>query len=119
MPTDNKRDFATWMNFGGGTAIAACVAASARRAGYPDMGAAIAWVLASRPTESHFAPEMQTRSLTTAAMLLALTDPGAARQLLRDIESRAGLEPLGLAEVAGHNWYTAWAAPPTRGMREN
>lgn len=109
MPTDKERDFASWVSFGGGMGVAASVAVTARRAGYGDMSAAIAWVLASRSTESHFTPEMQTRSLTTAAMLLALTDPGAARQLLRDIESRAGLEPRGLAEVAGNNWYTAWA----------
>ncbi len=45
----------------------------------------------------------------TAAVPLALIDPGAARVLLQQLEDRSGLEPARLAEVAGQDWLRAWA----------
>ena len=109
MPIDRPEEFASYTYFGAGTASAAWIAACARRAGYPDMDSVMARVMAARPAGHLRDPSMEIESSTIAAAALALTDPGAARQVLRDIEVRSGLGPVELARVAGRRWLSAWA----------
>ena len=114
MPVDQPREFDSWTYFGGGAGSAAWIAACAKRAGYPDMAGAVARVLASRPSDGHRDPSMEAQSLTIAAAVLALTDPGAASRILRDLESRSGLRTRDLGQVTDRRWLMAWAlADPT------
>jgi hypothetical protein len=73
------------------------------------MDSVIAGVLATRATGPHQDEKTEVRAAVAAAAVLALTDPRAARQVLRDIESRSGLDPAELAKVAGDRWLMAWA----------
>jgi hypothetical protein len=75
------------------------------------MAGAVARVLAARPSDRHSDPLTEVQSQAIAAAILALTDPGAARQILRDQETRSGLRPSELARVAGRDrrWLMAWA----------
>jgi hypothetical protein len=52
---------------------------------------------------------MEAQSESIAAAILALTDPAAARQILRDVEVRSGLRPAELSRVVGRHWLMAWA----------
>jgi hypothetical protein len=110
-PLDHSEAFQSWVYFGGGTASAGLIAANARRIGYPDMESVVMRVLASRPTGrgAFDDPAMQTQSVTIAALILALTDPAAARELLRQIEFQSGFSPADLTKVAGRHWLQAWA----------
>ena len=92
-------------------AIAARVAACARRIGYPDMDSVIVRVMAARPGDRRDASSDRARlieSLTTAAVPLALIDPAAARTVLEQVESRSGLDPATLWNTR-EPWLTAWA----------
>jgi len=109
LPVDRPEGFESWVYYGGGTGAAAWIAACARRADYPDMAGAVARVLASRPSGRNRDPSMEARSLASAAAALAITDPRAARQILRAVESRSGLGPADLARVADRHWLMAWA----------
>jgi hypothetical protein len=109
MPVDRPEDFQSWTYFGGGAGAAAWTAVCAKRAGYPDMAGAVARVLASRPSDRHRDPSMEAQSQAIAAAVLALTDPGAARQVLRDLEARSGLRSAALSRVADRRWLMAWA----------
>jgi len=106
LPLDRPGDF---VGFGGATLPAAWAAAHARRAGYPDMASVIARVLATRSADPHQDAATQIRSATAVAAVLALTDPGAARQILDGIESRSGLDSAQLALLARDRWLMAWA----------
>jgi hypothetical protein len=110
-PLDHPEAFQSWVYFGGGTASAGLIAANARRIGYPDMESVVMRVLASRPTGrgAFDDPAMQTQSATIAASILALTDPAAARELLRQIELQSGFSPADLSKAAGRHWLQAWA----------
>jgi hypothetical protein len=91
-------------------AVAARVAACARRIGYPDMGGAILRVMAARPTESRGASGDRSRRLQRlleAAIPLALLDPSAARSVLDQVEARGGLDPATLWNTR-EAWLTAW-----------
>ena len=81
----------------------------ARRLGHPDMPNVVARVLATRGTGPRQAPAHRIRSETLAAAALALTDPEAARHVLRAIESRSYLDASTLGRLAGEHWLTAWA----------
>jgi hypothetical protein len=81
------------------------------------MDSVIARVMASRPTRQRDAA-MEIQSQTIAALALALTDPGAARQILRDLEARSGLDAAELAKVAGDRWLSAWALADPSHARE-
>ena len=109
IPLDQPRAFQSWTYFGGGAGAAAWAAACARRAGYADMGGAVMRVLASRASDRHSDPSMEAQSQTVAAAILALSDPKAASQMLRDLELRSGVRRDGLARMAGRNWFLAWA----------
>ena len=109
MPVDRPEDFQSWTYFGGGAGSAAWAAVCAKRAGYPDMAGAVARVLASRPSDRHRDPSMEAQSQAIAAAVLALTDPGAARQVLRDLEARSGLRSAEVGRVADRRWLMAWA----------
>jgi len=106
LPFDKPGEFT---GFGGATLAAAWVALHARNAGYPDMESVIARVLATRGSDLQHDAATQVRSTIAAAAVLALTDAGAARQILRDIESRSGLDSAQLAGLAGDRWLMAWA----------
>jgi hypothetical protein len=108
LPFGQAHQFDSWTYFGGGAGAAAWVALCARRAGYSDMVEAVAWVLAARPADANADPSMEAQSQTIAAAILALTDPGAARQILRDLEARSGLRPAELAKLADRRWLMAW-----------
>jgi hypothetical protein len=112
VPVDRPEVFQSWMNFGGGLAAAAHIAASARHAGYPDMDSVIMRVMASRTSPGILGfsdPGIEITMATTAAVPLALVDPGAARMLLTQIEARSGLDSSKLVEVARFDWLRAWS----------
>ena len=69
----------------------------------------IAHVLATRGTDPHPDTASQVRSAVAAAAVLALTDTVSARQMLRDIESRSGLDSARFAGLAGDRRLKAWA----------
>jgi hypothetical protein len=111
FPIDRPEVYRGWIHFGGAMMAAAKMAACARHAGYPDMHGAVMRVMATRvglgERDAHD-PALEIRSATMAAVPLALVDPGAARVMLGQIEARAGLDPVKLAEVAGDDWLRAW-----------
>ncbi len=109
VPVDRPQEFESWTYFGAGTGSAAWVAVCAERAGYPDMAGVVARVLASRPSDRHRDPSMEAQSQTIAAAILALTDPSAGGQILRDLETRSGLRSRELRRVADRRWLMAWA----------
>ncbi|MGP0068023.1 MAG: carboxypeptidase regulatory-like domain-containing protein [Isosphaeraceae bacterium] len=109
---DQRRVYDRFINSGGMTASAAQIAACARQAGYPDMNSVIMRVMTARlnPFGSGIQdPRWQIRASTMAAARLALVDPGAARVLLQQLETRSGLDPARLAELADRDWLRAWA----------
>jgi 5-hydroxyisourate hydrolase-like protein (transthyretin family) len=106
LPLDRPGEF---NGFGGAMLSAAWVAAHARDARYPDMESVIARVLATRGTGPDQGAATQVRSAVAAAAVLALTDPGAARQVLLDIESRTSPDPVQRTRLAGDRWLMAWA----------
>jgi hypothetical protein len=110
LPVDRPEAFRSWSNFGGGMAVAAHIAVAARHAGYPDMDSVLMRVMAARPGSDArgFAdPATEIRMAATAAVPLALVDPGTARVLLEQLESRGGLDPARLVEVSGQHWLRA------------
>jgi hypothetical protein len=75
------------------------------------MQSVIMRVMAARPTGERGAFSDRTtliRSLAVSAVPLALVDPGAARTVLEQIESRGGLDPATLWN-SRDPWLTAWA----------
>ncbi len=100
-----------WMRSGDEMTVAARVAICARRIGYPDMEGAIMRVMAARSgglgqLAGNRAGFVQ--GMATAAAHLALSDPGAARTVLEQIEERPGLDPASLPQ-ARQPWLMAWA----------
>jgi protocatechuate 3,4-dioxygenase beta subunit len=73
--------FRSWTYFGGRCALAALAVHRAKEIGYPDVSALVARTLALRPTEA----DGRERHLLQCAGLLALTDPGMARDVLAGI----------------------------------
>jgi hypothetical protein len=92
-------------------AAAAHVAVAARYAGYADMDSILMRVMAARPgadAGGFHDPATEIRMAATAAVTLALVDPGAARVLLEQLGSRGGLDPARLVEVSDQHWLRAW-----------
>jgi hypothetical protein len=110
LPIDRPDTFESWSYFGGGMASAGWVALCARRIGYPDMESVIMRVLAARSAGRNIHdPSMQIESSATAATILALIAPAAARDVLMQVEQRSGLERAELQRIAGRHWLEAWA----------
>jgi hypothetical protein len=87
------------------------VALCARRIGYPDMESAIMRVMAARPSDTRDASSDRTRlvrSITISAVPLALIDPGAARTVLEQVQSRSGFDPATPWSVR-EPWLIAWS----------
>ncbi len=96
---------------GGELAAAARIAACARRIGYPDMESVIMRVMAARrgdTSRSSTDRDSLIRYLAISAVHLALTDLGAARSILEQIEARGGIDPVTLGN-AREPWLQAWA----------
>lgn len=110
-PVDRPDQFQSWTYYGGGPGVAGSAVACARRAGYPDMAGAVARVLAARSSDGFRDLSTAARTQTIAALILALTDPAAARQMLHTLEERSGLSPAELGKVADadRHWLMAWA----------
>src|SRR5262249_15645847 len=83
---DEPEEFRSWSNYGGPMVVPARVAGLAHEIGYPDMEIVIARVLAVRQSSRYESPARVTESHLATAMILALTDPTTARQILRGIE---------------------------------
>jgi hypothetical protein len=110
MPLDQPDRFARLTDLGAGTASAAWIAACARRAGYSDMDSVIARVMATRfAGRRRMDATEKIQAATIAAEVLALTDPAAARQILRDLDARTGWGAAELGKVARDQWLVAWA----------
>jgi hypothetical protein len=118
LPAEQPHKFQSWTYFGGATGAAAWLAACARRAGYSDMASAVAWVLAARPAAADRDPSQDAHSQTIAAAIVALTDPGAARQILGDLETRSGLPPAELGKLADRRWLMAWVLADSKHAEE-
>jgi hypothetical protein len=109
MPVDQAQEFQSWTYFGGGPGEAGWTAVCAKRAGYPDMAGAVYRVLAARAADRYRDPSMDAECQTIAAAILALTDPKAASQMLRDLELRWGQPRHELGRTVGRRWLMAWA----------
>ncbi len=109
LPVDRSQEFRGWTYFGGGAGEAGWTAACAKRAGFDDMSSAVFRVLAARPSDRNADPSMDAECQTIAAAILALTDPKAASQILRDMELRWGQRLGELGRIAGRRWLMAWA----------
>jgi hypothetical protein len=108
---DQQDRFAQYALSGGETSRAARVAICARRIGYPDMESVIMRVMAARHNESHgwrSDHDNALASLAVSAVPLALVDPGAARSLLEQVESRGGIAHDAQWDVR-EAWRNAWA----------
>ncbi len=108
----DNRDWAGRSAWSGGElGGAAHVALRARRIGYPDMESVIMRVMAARPSDARDASSDRTRlvrSIAVSAVPLALVDPGAARTVLEQVESRSGFDPATPWSVR-EPWLIAWS----------
>jgi hypothetical protein len=99
-----------WRIRGGRSTRAALLAVQAKEIGYPDMESVVHRVLASRmSTKESYSVAAVTKSHVTMAMVLALVDPGTAREVLQSVEPQMeaiGSEASGIRRDA---WLQAWA----------
>jgi hypothetical protein len=109
LPVDHEGAFDRWSHAGGALGTAARIAFCARRAGYPDMSSVIARVLATRTDPNRYPPSDMYDSIATSAALLALTDPAATREMLRQGEARQGSLPTPGTSGKGDRKLIAWA----------
>jgi hypothetical protein len=106
---DEPEALRPWSNFGGPSVFAARVAEMAQEIGYPDMDSVIARVLAVRATNRSESPARVTEFHLGTALILALTDPATAGQILRAIEPRSAVIGTGYSDVRRRYWLPAWA----------
>lgn len=106
---DESKEFQSWSNYGAPSVFAARVAGMAQKIGYPDMDSVLARVLAVRQTNRYESPARVTESHLATALILALTDPAAARQILRAIEPRNAVIGTGYSSIRRNFWLPAWA----------
>ncbi len=85
---------------------AAHVAARAQQIGYPDMDSVVMRVMAARPDDGTKGPRREVRFMVIATISLALVDPGAARDVLNQLEPE--FDP---AKFVGARpfWLSAWS----------
>jgi hypothetical protein len=105
----DQADFFRGWNNPDVSGLAARVAIQARDIGYPDLDSVVARVLALRPTIQQDSPARVAEAHVATAMILALADPPAARELLRAAESHAETIGSGLSGIRHHYWLQAWA----------
>jgi hypothetical protein len=108
LPVDHEAAFDRWNHAGGATGTAARIAFCARRVGYPDMSSVVARVLATRPDPNRYPPSHLSDPIAAGAALLALTDPAAAREMLRQGEASQGSLPTPGARGSRDRWLIAW-----------
>jgi hypothetical protein len=106
---DEPNELRSWSNYGAPSVFAARVAGQAREIGYPDMESVVARVLAVRQIDRYESPARATESQVATAMVLALTDPATARQLLLPLEPRKNLIGSGYSSIRRSFWLQAWA----------
>lgn len=105
--------FRGWSGSGGAAGLAALAVYKAKEIGHPELATLVARALALRPSgRGNWSPEDRPRELVGFAMVLALTDPAAARHVLAGVappeqfvkralhERRAWLFVLALADPA-------------------
>lgn len=105
--------FRSWSGYGAAAGLAALAVYKANEIGHPELATLVARALALRPSgRDNWSPEDRPRQLVKFALVLALTDPAAARQVLAGIaapeqflkravhERRAWLFVLALADPA-------------------
>lgn len=107
---DDAREFRSWRSYGGRTAMAARVVSQAGQIGYPDMEVLINRVLAMRPMEAEwFSPREIAETSVLTAKILALVDPGCARELLETVQQEGDwLDTRDDQGVDPRDWYQAW-----------
>jgi hypothetical protein len=82
----NEQDFRSWSSYGGRAAFAARMVGQAQEIGYPDMELLVDRVLAMRPTDADaWSPRDIREGSIRAAKMLALVDPGCAKQVLLSV----------------------------------
>ncbi|HLJ94844.1 MAG TPA: sigma-70 family RNA polymerase sigma factor, partial [Gemmataceae bacterium] len=106
---DESEKLRSWSNNGGPSVFAARVAGLAQKIGYPDMESIIARVLAVRQTNYYESPARVIESHLATAMILALTDPATARQILHAIEPQSAAIGTGYSSIRRRYWLPAWA----------
>ncbi len=90
--------------------IAALMAVQAKAVGYPDMPSVVHRVLASRETSKEGRSPMEmVESNVVMAMILALADPAAAREVLESIQSQSDRIGSGQSGIRREHWLRAWA----------
>jgi len=89
---------------------AAALAVVAQQIGYPDMESIVSRVIATRVTTKHASsPAAVVDSAVAMAMLLALVDPEAARQVLTPLDPQSDSVGSGFSGVGHDAWLKAWA----------
>ncbi len=111
---DKPEDFRSWSNYGGVGTIAARLAVLAAEAGYPDRPGVVYRVLALRGTVENDSPVRVDEGNVLLAMILALVDPAAARDLLTSVEPRRHTLGSGFSGHGPREWYQAWALADPR-----
>jgi RNA polymerase sigma factor (sigma-70 family) len=115
MYLDRPETVRGWSNYGGRSVMAARVASQALEIGYPHMESVVARVLAMRATGQEDSPARVAESHVATAMVLALVDPGTARQMLEAVEPRSSLIGTAYSSIGRPHWFQAWAlADPAR-----
>ncbi len=85
---------------------AAHVAARAQQIGYPDMDSVVMRVMAARPDDGTRGSRREVRFMVQATVSLALVDPGAARDVLNQLEAEFDPAKFVGARAA---WLSAWS----------
>jgi hypothetical protein len=106
----NGEPFRGWSGFGGRAGLAAFAVYKAKELGHPDVATLVARTLAFRDHgRTAFSPKERQNEQARIALMLAMTDPAAARQIL------AGIVPpdqfVRLAGAESRDWLFALADP--------
>lgn len=112
----DEEPFRGWSGSGGRAGLAALAVHRAQELGHPDIATLVARTLAFRPT-AIFAGGAKDRqnALVRIALMLALTDPAAARQVLAGVASPDQFVKRAVSE--GRDWLFALAlADPSRAI---
>ncbi len=98
-----------WSNYGGASVMAARIYGQARAIGYPDLDSLGYRVLAMRTTNQYDSPTRVLESMVATAMVLALSNPVTAKQILEGIETDESVIGTGFSSVRREHLFLAWA----------
>lgn len=105
---DGAQEYRSWSGSGGRSVRAALLVSQAGQTGYPEMDTLISRVLAMRPNAAEgYSPREIAETSVVMAKVIALVDPGRARQLLDTLQPRG--DQLERQGIEPRDWLQAWA----------